>query len=274
VGSIRSFALLALLGALACAAPPRAPLPEAARVSYRAGLEQLEAGQPFAAVRELLDAWRAAPQDADVHHALARAYRAKERLALAKWHLRSALVLEPQRHAAQLELVRLELASGRFDAAARVARVLAEDAGFERPWEALTELGWAELQAGRLTLARGSLEAALRAQPDHAPALLRLGVLERLARRPGPALACFSRALASRPPPPLEAEARVRRAQLLQFFGLDDVALEELRRASARAPQAVWGRKARRLLVGWSRKEHGEGERASAGAAGDERQIL
>jgi hypothetical protein len=66
----------------------------------------------------------------------------------------------------------------------------------------------------------------------------------------------------------------VRRAQLLRLFGLDDVALEELRRASARAPQAAWGRKARQLLVGWSREEHGEGERASAGAAGDERHAL
>jgi hypothetical protein len=104
--------------------------------------------------------------------------------------------------------------------------------------------------------------------------LLRLGVLERLTGRPGPALACFSRALAGRPPPPLEAEARVRRAQLLRFFGLGDVALEELQRASVRAPHTEWGRKARRLLVGWSGGEHDEDERVSAGAVGDERQVL
>jgi Tfp pilus assembly protein PilF len=271
---MRAPLLLLLAGALGCAASPSATLPEAARAPYRAGLEQLAAGRSFAAVHQLLLAWRQAPDHTDVHHALAHAYRAKGRLALAKWHLRAALARAPQRHDARLELARLETASGRYTVAEAEARALLEDPDFPRPWEALNELGWAQLQAGRLEEARASFGRALDDRPQHAPALLRLGVLEAVAQQPLLALALFSRALASRPSPALESEARVRRAEVLALLGLEDVAIQELRRASTRAPQAAWARKARQPLAGWSRGKHAAGAPGSAGAIREQRHVL
>jgi len=240
--------MLCCLAASACVAPP--PLaPDTAQIHLRAGLDALGADRPAAALRELHEAWRLVGDRPEIHEALARAYTGRGREALARWHLRAALRADPTRNRTRLELARRERAVGNFHTAAEEARRVSAEADFAEPWQALTELGWALLQAGEDDAARQSFRQATSAPVDHAPAWLGLGLLEELCLRPSAALAAYSRALEAAPRPAEAAEARVRRARVFEQLRLPELAWRDLERAARLAPESDWSEQARQLLT-------------------------
>jgi tetratricopeptide (TPR) repeat protein len=142
-----------------------------------AGDEFLERGEPEIAAM-LFDRGSAlAPGDGSYCVKAARAYRSLGDRERARRRLQAAIAADPDAAAARLELGRLHLAQGDYDAAkAELARALELGAGFE----AHTALGAALAGLGDLEGARQQYEQAVEANPDDSAAAARLAEMVKM----------------------------------------------------------------------------------------------
>ena len=83
------------------------------------------------------------PNDPWIQLALAEAYRLKARNAEAERHLKRALELRPDFHAARLNLSALYIQMGRYEEAVELCERAPGRPTFPVPWKALTNQGWA-----------------------------------------------------------------------------------------------------------------------------------
>lgn len=233
-------------GAEARKSPPlrsgRAPLDsgkvvdaDRARTHYRLGSDHLRKGRPALALRELRQAEEYDPTDPWIHLALAEAYIHRGHLADAEAHARRALELRPGFQEALLHLSALYIHLERYAEAAELAQQLAEDPTYPQPWKALTNLGFSQLQMGRIGEARRNLELAIEYYPGYWQAVLNLGILEQKEERKLQALQRFERVLELQPGASPESEVHYRMAVVYISLGNRERALEHLtasRRAS------------------------------------------
>jgi len=219
-----------------------------ARMQYEIALQHLQAGRTPEAIGELLQAVRFDPTDAQAELALAEAYRRTGRLAETEQHLLRALQLKPDYQQAHLNIAALYIQLERYDQAIAHAQVLVADATFPYPWRALTNLGWAEIQLGRLDAAAQHLGQALDYRTDYWPARLNLGILEAQRGNRGVAIQCFERVLEAQPGPLAEAEVRYRLAELQVALGERAAAIEQLTKATDLHPSGPWGKRSAEYL--------------------------
>jgi tetratricopeptide (TPR) repeat protein len=142
-----------------------------------AGDEFLERGEPEIAAM-LFDRGSAlAPGDGSYCVKAARAYRALGDRERARRRLQAAIAADPEAAEARLELGRLHLAQGDYDAAkAELARALELGVGFE----AHTALGAALAGLGDLEGARQQYEQAVEANPEDSAAAARLAEMVKM----------------------------------------------------------------------------------------------
>jgi Tfp pilus assembly protein PilF len=257
---IRNAALLAIAASALAGCASRGK-PALAQVSeederkavahYNLGVHHLSEGNTALAIRELQAAVERNPNDPWIHLSLAEGYRRKAKIAESERHLLRSLELNPEFHHARLTLSGLYNQTGRFELAAQEAQVLVDDATFPAPWQALTNLGYAQFRLGQLGEARQTLQLALEYRPFHWPALLDLGILEAEAGRKLEAVERFQKVLGYKPGPLVEAEVNYRLAEVYVSLGRRDAALDHLAQAVAARPGSPWAKRSqeyRKLL--------------------------
>ncbi|HTY17835.1 MAG TPA: tetratricopeptide repeat protein [Myxococcota bacterium] len=219
-----------------------------AHMHYELGVEHLSAGRTPQAISELLESARINPNDEQTQLALAEAYRRSGRMLEAEQHLLRALQLKPDFQQAHLNISALYIQLERYQDAIPHAQHLIDDPTFPFPWRALTNLGWAEFQIGRLDPAAQHLAMALDYKPDYWPARLNLGILEAQRSNRAEAVRQFERVLEAQPGPLAEAEVRYRLAEIRIAMGDRAAAIDQLTKATDLHPSGPWGKRSAEYL--------------------------
>lgn len=244
--------LLASVLASACATPgQRAEQQRRARkaVSHLdIGADHLHNGRSALALREFVVAERLDPDNPRIQYALGEAYWARDRIEDAEAHLRRALETHPDYHDARLHLSALLVRTERFEEAIVECDRLLDDPTFSTPWRALANRGWAEIQLGRHSEARRSLELAREYSPEFWPATLSLAILEVAEGHRLEAVGLFQEILSIGPGPLVESETNYRLAEVYISLGKRRRALGHLTASVARQPEGPWARKSEEYL--------------------------
>lgn len=219
-----------------------------ARMHYQLGVDYLRSGNPAQAISSLLEARRWDPQSERTELALSEAYRQQGRAAEAEAHLMRALAIRPGFHQGLLNLAALYLQGERYEEAVPPLKQLLADPTFPGPWQALTNLGWAEYRLGRIDEAYRHLRLAVDHRPDYWPARLNLGILTAERGQRDDAVAQFQQVLQLNPGPLAEAEVRFRLAELLLSQGDRQGARRQLTTASRLEPSGPWSRRSAETL--------------------------
>lgn len=239
--------MLQLAGSLGCATAPDPGLvsdnERRGRSHYGVAMNHMKEGRNGIAIRELQAAQALVPNDPWIDLSLAEAYRLKAKSAEAEQHLKRALQIRPDFHAAKLNLSALYIYTQRYDEAIQLSKELLDDATFPVPWKALTNQGYAYHRLGRNAEARAALEQALEYHQNFWPARLDIAILDETERRHLEALDGFEKVLALKPGPVAEAEAHYRTATIYMSLGNRAKALHHLTVASETRPNGEWGKR-------------------------------
>lgn len=156
-----------------CAGPARRA--KGSETHYLLGVSYLQEQNPTLALKEFLQAETLDPRNADIQAALGQAYQLKRAYAEAETHYLRALKLKRDDPQIQNNLGALYLDMQRWDDAIRYFRLASGNLLFTRQSLALTGAGYAHLQKGEHLEAVGSLQEALRQNPQSAQARFLLG---------------------------------------------------------------------------------------------------
>jgi Tfp pilus assembly protein PilF len=240
-------ALAALAGCASRGKPRLAKVSEESErkavAHYNVGVHHLSQGSTALAIRELQAAVEANPNDPWIHLALAEGYRRKAKIAEAERHLMRSLEVSPEFHNARLTLSALYIQTGRYEQAVGEAQRLVDDPTFPAPWQALTNLGYAQFRLGRLGEARGTLQLALEYRAFYWPAILDLAILEAQEGRKLEAVERFKKVLTHDPGPLVVAEVNYRLAEVYVSLGRRKDALTHLSQSVAAQPGSSWAKK-------------------------------
>lgn len=248
--------MLALLPTLlllsACATSGRTPEQEMnvkkADSHRQLGIDHLVHNRPELALRELMLADRLNPRNPHTLHALAQAYRLKDKNLEAEANLLQALEIYPGFQEARFDLSTLYIVMGRFEDSLVQSQVLLDDPTFPAPWTAHNNQGVALMQLGRTAEAREHLKTAREFNDRYWPTLLNIGILESQEGHHLEAIEAFQQMLDLKPIPSADAEANYRLAEIYISLGKRDRALGHLKAAVAQAPGEEWGRKSEEYL--------------------------
>jgi Tfp pilus assembly protein PilF len=212
------------------------------------GANHLKEGRNALALREFLTAERLAPQDPQVHNALGEGYLAQGKRAESEAHYRKALEIHPDYHDARLSLAVLFILEQRYAEAGAECQRLIDDPTFPAPWRAHANLGFAELQLGRLGEARKHLKLAREYQKEYWPATLSLAQLELREGHRREAIDLLREVLAQTPGPAVEAQANYQIAEIYISLGQREQAVAHLSTAVSQTPDGLWGRRSEEYL--------------------------
>jgi tetratricopeptide (TPR) repeat protein len=219
-----------------------------ARAHQSVGTTHLKEGRVALAIRELRAAEDLNPADKWIQLTLAEAYRQKGLTADAETHLLKALEAEPDFQSAHLTLSGLYIQMARYPDAISHAQLLVDDPTFPKPWQALTNKGWALIQLERYAEARKALELALEYHDRYWRAQLNLGILDEKEGRRLDAMERFDLVLGLHAGPLALAEANFRIAEIYISLGNRGRAVEHLVAASSQRPSGTWGKRSEDTL--------------------------
>lgn len=214
-----------------------------ARGHYEMAMNHMREGRTGIAITELENARKLDPNDPWTELALGEAFRLKARNEDAERHLKRAIDLRPDFHAARLNLAALYVQMGRYDDAIELTQDLLADPTFPVPWKALTNQGYAYYKLGKRAEARAALENAIQYHEGYWPALLDLAILDADEGRQLEALECLERVLAQKPGALASAETNYRMAVAYLSLGNRDKAVHHLSVAIETRPSGEWGKR-------------------------------
>lgn len=219
------------------------------------GIEYLMSRRTGMAIRDLRASIRIDPSDPQAHLWLGEAYRRKGKTEEAEVFLLEAIRLSEAEEdsrttqAARLTLSALLSQMGRYEASIEHCEALVADPTFSKPWQPLTNCGWALLQLGRIDEARAHFKEALGFFPRFGPALLNLGILQTQRGHPLAAIETLERALDSgRLGASGLGEAHYRIGEIYVALGRRDKAVGHFEKATVEAPYANWGTQSQAYL--------------------------
>jgi Tfp pilus assembly protein PilF len=214
-----------------------------ARGHYEMAMSHLREGRTGIAITELEAARELDPNDPWTELALGEAFRLKARNEDAERHLKRALHLRPDFHAARLNLAALYIGMDRFEETIELSKQLLDDPTFPGPWKALTNQGYAYYKLGRRAEARASLEKAIQYHDRYWPALLDLAILDSDEGHQIEALERLERVLDEKPGGLASAEVHYRMAVAYMSLGNRDKAVHHLSVAIETRPSGEWGKR-------------------------------
>jgi tetratricopeptide (TPR) repeat protein len=218
------------------------------------GLDQLRRGNNAMAIRKLREAELKNPVDPLTFAGLGEAFRRKGLLVEAEENYLLSLELSPDPHAqshqrAVQTLAVIYIQLGRYGEAEVLCQVLIDDPTYERPWAALTNLGWAQFKAGRLQEAEASYEEALDFRSSYVVAHFNLGILKQDQGHWVEAIRQLELAVkGEQMAPDGLAEANFRMGEIYMTLGRRDRALEHFEIAAEKSPDGEWGEQSRSYL--------------------------
>lgn len=219
-----------------------------AKAHLAIGADHLKEGRNALALREFLVAERFDALDPEVQSALGEAYFAQGKPDQSEIHYRRALELDPDFQDARLSYSVLLIVGERYAEAALECKKLVDDPTFPAAWRALANLGFAEIQLGRLGEARTHLELALEYRADYWPATLSLAQLELKEGHRLEAIGLLREVLELAPGPKVEAQANYQIAEIYISLGQRERAVAHLSTAVAQTPDGLWGRRSEEYL--------------------------
>lgn len=252
---ILSLSVLAAL-AFACASGGKAPKEvtaadaSRARAHHSSGAMHLREGRIALAIRELRAAEQLNPRDKWIQLGLAEAYRRRNLSEDAERHLLEALAIDPSFQEARLTLSGLSIQMERYPEAVEHAQLLIDDPTFPKPWEALSNKGYALMKLDRRAEAREALELALEYNARYWRAHLNLGILDAQEGKRLDAMERFERVLGLGAGPLAAAEVNYRMAEIYLSLGNRERAVEHLVAASSQQPSGAWGKRSEDTLKG------------------------
>jgi Tfp pilus assembly protein PilF len=155
--------------------PSREQLREEADSSRKLGEAYLNAGNPTAALKELLKAEEKDPDNHILQNDLGLAYMGKDRVELAIPHFKKAIALKPDFSPGKNNLGYAYLRNKQYDKAIDVFQDVSQDLLYATPQRPLAGLGAAYYHKGQFDLARTSYLKALKINPRYPSALWGLG---------------------------------------------------------------------------------------------------
>jgi type IV pilus biogenesis/stability protein PilW len=149
---------------------------EKARIHTRLGSQYLQQGDPTSALRELLEAQKYNPEDADMQFALGWAYSAKGLFPQAMEAYRATLKIDPKYTEAHNAIGAIFLETGQWDAAIAEFELVLKDLLYQTPYYILNNLGWAYYKKGDRSRAIEYYQKAVGMKPDFGMAFYNLGL--------------------------------------------------------------------------------------------------
>jgi tetratricopeptide (TPR) repeat protein len=214
-----------------------------ARAHHSVGATHLRDGRIALAIRELRAAEQLNPQDKWIQLALAEAYRRKNLSEDSERHLLKALAVDPSFQDARLTLSGLYIQMERYPQAVEHAQFLIDDPTFPKPWEALSNKGYALMMLDRRAEAREALLLALEYHDRYWRAQLNLGILDAQEGKRLDAMERFERVLGLGAGPLAVAEVNYRMAEIYLSLGNRERAVEHWVAASSQRPSGTWGKR-------------------------------
>lgn len=212
------------------------------------GMDHLAKGRTAMAIRDLREAEKMNPDDAEMHLWLGEAYRRKNKLEAAESHMRRAMELDADSHLVQTNLAGLLIQLEHYDEAIELFDQLADDPTYPAPWRALANAGWAHYKAGRVAQAREVLSTALDYSSDYWPALLNLGIIDSEQGRNLDAIERFQEVLGSDPGKRATSETNYRLGEVYVSLGRRDRAIRYFTSSIEESPRGQWGKRSKRYL--------------------------
>jgi tetratricopeptide (TPR) repeat protein len=246
--------VLCLMLAAGCALAPRddRPKPLTAEQLREMGEHLLASGDAPTAIRYLTEAEEKAPDDPRVQYDLGIAYDAKGLQDEAMRHLREAARLKPDNSEAYNAMGKIYADQGNAAEAALAFQQALANPMYQTPFLPLFNLGLLAEKEGRSDVALTHYQAALKSNPNFAPALTRMGkILEQLGRR-DEARASYAAAIQKAPN---LAEAYLGYGRLSFQSGDDHNAFLAFQQVIKLAPQTPMAQEAeqylKRIHMGW-----------------------
>ena len=219
-----------------------------ARARRDLGIDYLSKGQNAIALRELVFAVKANPDDPATQLWLGEGYRRQGHDDLALAAMTEAVRLEPTYQVAHNNLSAFYIQLEDYENAVKHAQVLIDDPLYGRPWKAFSNRGYAQMKLGRIAEARESLETATEFRNDFWPASLNLGLLERDAGNKLKAVKHFQRVIKHPVGHGPRAEASFHIAQILVSIGHREKAIKYFTASAQNDPDGRWADQSRDYL--------------------------
>lgn len=219
-----------------------------ARARRDLGIDYLSKGQNAIALRELVFAVKANPDDPATQLWLGEGYRRQGHDDLALAAMTEAVRLEPTYQVAHNNLSAFYIQLEDYENAVKHAQVLIDDPLYGRPWKAFSNRGYAQMKLGRIAEARESLETATEFRKDFWPASLNLGLLERDAGNKLKAVKHFQRVIKHPVGHGPRAEASFHIAQILVSIGHREKAIKYFTASAQNDPDGRWADQSRDYL--------------------------
>ena len=219
-----------------------------ARARRDLGIDYLSKGQNAIALRELVFAVKANPDDPATQLWLGEGYRRQGHDDLALAAMTEAVRLEPTYQVAHNNLSAFYIQLEDYENAVKHAQVLIDDPLYGQPWKAFSNRGYAQMKLGRIAEARESLETATEFRKDFWPASLNLGLLERDAGNKLKAVKHFQRVIKHPVGHGPRAEASFHIAQILVSIGHREKAIKYFTASAQNDPDGRWADQSRDYL--------------------------
>ncbi|HKJ04914.1 MAG TPA: tetratricopeptide repeat protein [Geopsychrobacteraceae bacterium] len=212
---------------------------------YTLGLSHLQSGSPTMALKELIQAEKIDPDDAEIQALLAQIYQIKKAYPKAEEHYQLALKLSDNDPRFQNNLAALYLSMEQWDKAIDYFSKAAENLLFMRTELALTGIGYAHFRKGDFPAAINAYQDAKSIAPGYALISLRLGEVYYALGQDAAARNEFETALSQSP---ANAEAHYRLGLVLLREKKNNKAVEMFRRVLELSPESEWGQKSASFL--------------------------
>jgi Tfp pilus assembly protein PilF len=170
-----------------------------ATIHLRMGYQSLQQGDPTSALKELLQAEKFHPKDAEIQFALGWAYSAKGRFLEALEHFRQTLVLNPKFTEAHNAMGATYLEMGKWDEAIQEFEIVLKDLLYLTPYFVQNNIGWAYYKKGERPKALEYFQKAVALKPDFGLAHFNRGLVYRDNQQTPEAIAAMRSALAQAP---------------------------------------------------------------------------
>jgi type IV pilus biogenesis/stability protein PilW len=194
---------------------------EIAIATQRVGEEYYNSGKYTAALRNLLDAYKALPDNPRLNNSLGLVYLAKERPDLAETHFKKAIALKPDYTQAKNNLGATYLKQKKWDLAIHCFKEISGNLLYATPETPLANLGWAYFHQKIYKTAKEYFEKSLEFRPDFLIAIHGLASIYIETGYYSPAIDFLHRALEKNP------EAAILHADLAKVYA----ALKDFKKA-------------------------------------------
>ena len=240
-----AFLFICLLAIYAGCAGNKDILKKKARARADLGLVYIRNDNIKAGVRELIEAEKIDPENANIQHELAQAYKDLGVYGKSLVHFKKALMLRPEFPDAQNNMGTLYLLIGKWDLAIGCFNKAISNITYSTPHFARNNLGLAYYNKGEYQKAIDSYLKALKISPSYSICYCNLGLVYETIKRWEAAIDAYKKAISYYPG---YAAAHLSLGKCYLRLGQNSEAAKELKRTIEVDPGGPFGNEAKGLL--------------------------